>query len=328
MELLIYSSILVISAGLISGIVYTVNRSNQKMRAEEELNNQVMVLEEVLRQKIQAAKGIKSINGSFLQLKMDETGKNLTEFRLDDETMFLMEGEGSPLGLNNKAKVKVTSLMFSPTGPETTNISNTYHYAWSENVGWIDFAYPGGNVQVPTKTGELKGVVYILSDKSWISLNCLTTDSCSTVDYKVSLDENGKLGKLKDWAWSENYGWISFSCETGGENPKNICSTSNYGVTVDSETGEFNGYAWSEHIGWISFNCKTGGDDQNDICSDSNYKVQDLRMSTSAIKVELELEYNSPKPELKISRSHTFIFHLGSSVLSFTLPSPSTTLPS
>lgn len=50
-------------------------------------------------------------------------------------------------------------------------------------------------------------------------------------------------------AWSENTGWISFSCIDHLS-----CETSNYGVYIDKVTGEFSGYAWSENIGWISFN--------------------------------------------------------------------------
>ena len=53
------------------------------------------------------------------------------------------------------------------------------------------------------------------------------------------------------WAWSENIGWISFSCENtmtvGVEGP-------DYGVDIDRATGLFSGYAWSENIGWIRFN--------------------------------------------------------------------------
>jgi Tfp pilus assembly major pilin PilA len=306
-ELLIYSGVLVISASLITGIVQIVSRSNIKTQVDEELNNQSIIFEEIFRQKIQTAKSINSISGSSLSLEMSETNKNPTIFSLNDDVVFIEEGSTSPLALNDSDKIKVTSLIFSPTGPEASNISNSYHYAWSENVGWIDFAYPGGNVQVPRQDGELKGLVYILSDSSWISLNCLSTDSCSSVDYKVSSDEDGNLF---GWAWSENYGWISFSCTTGGADNGNICATSEYGITVDTDTGEFDGYAWTEHIGWISFNCKTGGDNQTNICSTSDYKVQDLRMQTSSIKVEITLEYNSPKPELAISRSNTFVFNL------------------
>ena len=48
------------------------------------------------------------------------------------------------------------------------------------------------------------------------------------------------------WAWSENTGWISFSC-------KNTTSTVDYGVDKSPSTGLLSGKAWSENIGWISF---------------------------------------------------------------------------
>lgn len=53
---------------------------------------------------------------------------------------------------------------------------------------------------------------------------------------------------LTGWAWSSNTGWLSFNCISGGN-----CTTSNYKVTVDDETGFMDGYAWSSNIGWISF---------------------------------------------------------------------------
>ena len=48
------------------------------------------------------------------------------------------------------------------------------------------------------------------------------------------------------WAWSENVGWISFSC-------KNTSSTIDYGVDKNPSTGLLSGQAWSDNIGWISF---------------------------------------------------------------------------
>lgn len=307
MELLIYAGILTISAGLIGGIVYTVSRANLRTQVDEELNNQLMRFEEVFRQKIQIAKGINSISGSLLNLEMTDDNKNPTEFTLTNNIVYIQEGAGSQVSLNDSDKVEVTYLAFSPTGPEGAGISSTHHYAWNDQVGWIDFAYPGGNVQVPIGEGNLKGLAYVPSDSHWISLNCVSTDSCSSIDYKVFSDADGNLSL---WGWSENYGWISFSCTTGGSEGENICASSDYGVTVATSTGEFDGYAYSENIGWISFNCKTGGDNQTNICSTSDYKVQDLRMKTSAVKVEITLEYNSPKPELAISRTNTFVFNL------------------
>jgi hypothetical protein len=55
---------------------------------------------------------------------------------------------------------------------------------------------------------------------------------------------------LSGFAWSENYGWLSFSCEN--ENPP--CSGTNYGIDIDPNTGYFSGYAWSSNVGWVQFN--------------------------------------------------------------------------
>ena len=326
MELLIYSGILVVSAGLIGGIVYTISRANLRTQVNEELNNQLILFEEVFRQKIQIAKGINSISGSLLELNM---GNSTSTFSLGatDNTVYLQETGGNQVALNDPTKVKVNSLLFTPTGASGAAISNTHHYAWNDQVGWIDFAYPGGNVQVPTGEGDLKGLAYVLSDSHWISLNCISTDSCydaidnpAGIDYKVS---SGADGILSEWAWSENFGWISFNCETGGNAPINICCDqpfpptpcSDYGVTVATSTGEFDNYAWSENFGWISFNCKTGGDEseypfEKDICDTSDYKVQDLRMNTSAIKVDITLQYNSEKAELSTTSTNSFVFNL------------------
>jgi hypothetical protein len=308
MELLIYSGILVVSAGLIGGIVYTISKANLRTQVNEELNNQLILFEEVFRQKIQIAKGINSISGSLLSLEMSDANKNPTVFTLTNNVSYIKEGSGSQVALNNSDKVKVTSLSFTPTGPERVSISSTHHYAWNDQVGWIDFAYPGGNVQVPTGAGELKGLAYVLSDSHWISLNCISTDSCSTVDYKATSSADGILS---GWAWSENFGWISFNCLSDDS-----CDSFDYAVTVATSTtdqyeaGEFDGYAWSENIGWVSFNCKTGGANKADICLTSDYRVQDLRLRTSAVKVDITLQYNSEKPELAVSRTNTFVFNL------------------
>jgi hypothetical protein len=144
-------------------------------------------------------------------------------------------------------------------------VDMTTGYSWNSRIGWINFGYPGGNVQVPTGAGDLSGLAHF-NNGGWISLNCVSTNSCASVQYKVSSDANGNLS---GWAWSEKFGWISFNCSTDSS-----CGSSNYKVTVDQTTGDFNGYAWSQNLGWISFNCKTGGFSQNDICSSSNYKVR------------------------------------------------------
>jgi hypothetical protein len=65
---------------------------------------------------------------------------------------------------------------------------------------------------------------------------------------KKTESQTGGSNNVFGWAWSENVGWISFSCEN-----QNWCSTSTYGVNINPD-GTLSGYAWSENIGWISFN--------------------------------------------------------------------------
>ncbi|MDD5041472.1 MAG: S-layer homology domain-containing protein [Candidatus Peribacteraceae bacterium] len=114
-------------------------------------------------------------------------------------------------------------------------IDATSRYAWSENAGWIDFGSTEGNVHV-TDTA-LSGYAWG-EDAGWISLNCSNTESCATVDFKVTNDGEGTLG---GHAWSENVGWIQFAPANGG-------------VTIASG-GEFEGYAWNDTTGWIVFKC-------------------------------------------------------------------------
>ena len=56
------------------------------------------------------------------------------------------------------------------------------------------------------------------------------------------------------YAWGENVGWISFSCQNV---PATCASTGSYGVTIDPLTGLFSGKAWGENIGWLVFDYTT-----------------------------------------------------------------------
>lgn len=80
---------------------------------------------------------------------------------------------------------------------------------------------------------------------------------------------------IKGFAWSENFGWISFNSmdcdidgdgifegngETGGSAPTGCPISgiaSDYGVKIDPATGIFSGYAWSEYADWINFGANT-----------------------------------------------------------------------
>ncbi len=73
----------------------------------------------------------------------------------------------------------------------------------------------------------------------------------------------GASDNLAGWAWSSDFGWISFNCN----NPPypSTCGVSDYGVKIKDfsmpgETFNFAGYAWSSNAGWISFNDKSAPD--------------------------------------------------------------------
>lgn len=145
----------------------------------------------------------------------------------------------------------LAALMVSPIGvlqvsAATSNIStlDADSHAWNDVIGWIDFN-DSTNGAVVTDS-ELQQWAVIVSTGTYIALDCATQPSpignnCSAqggYDWGVENDGNGVLS---GYAWSDEYGWISFS-------------GANYGVTIDSE-GTFSGYAWNTALGWISFNC-------------------------------------------------------------------------
>jgi len=167
-----------------------------------------------------------------------------------------------------------------PFGVNYFTMHPYYQFAWNNNVGWVNLEH----VTLNTDLSVLNGEATILSGGDKISFNCSNTKSCNQADYKVSL--NKQTNELEGYAWSDNFGWFSFNCKTGGEDGSNICGTSNYKVTIDPATGNWDGYAWNSNVGWISFNCATGGNSQASVCSTSNYKVMDSRTLNGVIKYE------------------------------------------
>ena len=105
--------------------------------------------------------------------------------------------------------------------------ASTSGYAWSNNIGWINFGCDHCNFTVSSTavTG------YAWSDNyGWINFGPATY---------ISVTNNGS-GVLSGSAWGENTGWINFS-----------------GVTINS-SGEFNGTASGGVVGTIAFtNCGT-----------------------------------------------------------------------
>ena len=102
-------------------------------------------------------------------------------------------------------------------------IDSVYKYAWSNQIGWVNFGNSYGNVVINDTT--ITG--YAWNDNyGWI--NMAPTFGGVT---------NTTLGNVGGYAWGENVGWINFDSVAIG------CS------------GQFSGTATGDTIGTLSFDC-------------------------------------------------------------------------
>jgi len=84
---------------------------------------------------------------------------------------------------------------------------------------------------------------------SLVSLSLVLSFSLMATSSKVNAGmDSTTANDVGGYAWSDNIGWISFSCVD-----TNSCSTVQYGVDMNTTTGALSGYAWSDNIGWIDF---------------------------------------------------------------------------
>ena len=118
-------------------------------------------------------------------------------------------------------------------------IDGTYKYAWSNQIGWVNFAPTGG-------AGSYNGLVITdysvsgyawSSEYGWINFGPFVNNSEGGV-------KNTPSGVLSGYAWGDNLGWINFQ-----------------GVVINS-TGKFTGTALGDSVGIINFdlnNCTDCG---------------------------------------------------------------------
>lgn len=139
----------------------------------------------------------------------------------------------------------LAAISFPHQALAASNIDPNNPYAWSENVGWINFnPSQGGGVLV----GDSEVTGYAWGENTgWITM-CPEWGGGGC----VSNDGNGHLS---GYAWGENVGWINFK--------PNLATQ----VTIDTN-GNWSGYAWGENVGWISFNCSNTSS-----CGTVNFKV-------------------------------------------------------
>ena len=120
---------------------------------------------------------------------------------------------------------------FSSASMTNGTIDSVYKYAWSNNIGWINFA-PTGDA------GRYQGLV--ITDSSvtgyawskeygWINFGPFLNNTGGGV-------KNTNAGILSGYAWSEKLGWVNFS-----------------GVVINS-SGQFTGMASGDLVGTINFN--------------------------------------------------------------------------
>jgi len=122
-------------------------------------------------------------------------------------------------------------------------------YAWSENIGWIDFNpqdhceidYSAASCNDPG--GGTGGVFRFGKNlKGWARI--------------VSIAKASAINNAGGWQ-----GWISFSSDTSGGGV-------NYGVTINRDN-TLSGYAWSDELGWIDFKYTKITYESLQICKDS-----------------------------------------------------------
>lgn len=109
-------------------------------------------------------------------------------------------------------------------------IDSTYKYAWSDKIGWINFAPTGAD-------GKYEGLVinnYYVTGHAWSS-------KYGWINFGPFLNNdqgevtNTSTGLLDNSAWTSNLGWINFN-----------------GVVINSD-GQFTGTAHGDLAGTINF---------------------------------------------------------------------------
>jgi hypothetical protein len=118
----------------------------------------------------------------------------------------------------------ILCLFALPALASTGIIDATYHFAWNDNGGWVNWGPTNGNVSVTATV--LTGYIWS-ADFGWINL--------APTEGGVTNDGQGALG---GYAWGANTGWISFS-----------------DVTIDTN-GVFHGHTVAQNVfGTMTFDC-------------------------------------------------------------------------
>ena len=121
-------------------------------------------------------------------------------------------------------------------------------FAWSENVGWLNFADTPSPDQVAVFPDHLAGFVWG-ENIGWINLGNGAGPYTNTDNTNYGVNILG-TGNLSGYAWGENIGWINFGTVAA-------LGAFNQQARYDALARRFRGYAWGENIGWINLDDAT-----------------------------------------------------------------------
>ncbi|MDD4074225.1 MAG: LamG domain-containing protein, partial [Candidatus Pacebacteria bacterium] len=153
-------------------------------------------------------------------------------------------------------------------------------YAWSENIGWISFnpadltGCPSGTCNAQLVGDKIVGWARQLNlADGWIKLGPNIIES---IDYGAYLSNNDILG----YAWSDNFGWLSFSCENQGS-----CGTVQYGVSIEGNVSTSNyvtNINYCNHLSTPTVNTGLTVSFAWDYTGDSSQKSYTIQVSTNS----------------------------------------------
>lgn len=137
----------------------------------------------------------------------------------DQPQSSLILGEATSLSnVEGKANVENTShsiyfhsdtynsnVQITSPDSENDNLRKLSGYAWSEDLGWIEFGDDNINpaVEVTYDTGILTGKADVLNTGNVIDFNA--------IPYNSEVIINVETGEFSGYAWSEGVGWIDFT---------------------------------------------------------------------------------------------------------------------
>jgi len=199
-------------------------------------------------------------SGASAEVSFSYTGSGVSE-------VFTIEGITDPTVLTNSATNVATSTaqlngnLVSLGGASSTDV----WFQWGETDSYGNETASSNKDTAGTFSVNLssltQGQTYHFRAMAE-NISGIATGTDKSFAPVISCGEHNVGG----WAWTENVGWISFSCQNCDQDGNNYVDsgacggdnsttwTRDYGADMATTTGVITGHVWSSNIGWISFN--------------------------------------------------------------------------